>query len=248
MSFGDLLSRIVDGMNRILNWRNLKLVSIDSVPGYHRFRVLPPIATVIDVGVGHEGSPFLYQSFPDAFFISIDPLRECQKAVERHLPMERSVFVETALGSEESSITIGVASMPSMTSILQRKNDDELSQAIEMREVPVRCLDEVIETVMDGRLIERPVFLKVDTEGYEMEVLKGAEKTLQLADYVMLETPLAEHVQGSYSLEEAVAFMDSQGFSVFQIIDAAVDLVDLLYVRKDDPIRETYVYGRRKGA
>lgn len=48
------------------------------IPGYYRLDKLPLLSTVIDIGVGHQGSPFLYKRFSDANFISIDPLREAE--------------------------------------------------------------------------------------------------------------------------------------------------------------------------
>ena len=46
---------------------------------------LPDIDTLIDVGVGKEGTPELYNRFPKAKLILIDPIQEAEKYAEEEL-------------------------------------------------------------------------------------------------------------------------------------------------------------------
>src|SRR3546814_8621522 len=59
-------------------------------------------------------------------------------------------------------------------------------------EIVVRTLDEVVEP--DWR---RPLALKIDTQGFELEVLKGAQQTLADIPAILLEMSLTPLYKGA---------------------------------------------------
>ena len=54
-------------------------------------------------------------------------------------------------------------------------------------------------------------FLNIDVQGYELEVLKGAEKTLQNIDYVFTEVNLVDLYEGNPLVEDMDNFLQSCG-------------------------------------
>lgn len=74
------------------------------------------------------------------------------------------------------------------------------------RTVPRRTLDALLARVDRGR----DLLVKIDVEGHEMEVLKGAVDTLRGARPVLL---LSAHPQFGADLGELRAFLDSVGYS-----------------------------------
>lgn len=107
------------------------------IPGYHRLDKLPPLSTVIDIGVGHQGSPFLYTRFTDADFISIDPLQEAEEAVQEKLGSNSSRFIRAAVGRTQQSIELKVSQTPSRTSLLERTKHDSHSRSTETRRAQI---------------------------------------------------------------------------------------------------------------
>ncbi len=208
-------------------------------PGYHRLDKLPRIATVIDVGVGHNGSAFLYKRFPDAFFISIDPLREAQEAVNRHLGRNNNHFILAAVGMTKKIIEFHVSRTPSRTSLLQRTRHDDHSTPTETRHAQMDRLDNLLQDFE----MDRPVLLKVDIEGYELDCLKSGDETVKKVDYIILELPLTNNFQETYHFSQVIAFLGERKFEPFQVLKAGNNNIDFLFCRVDDPLRTKWAYG-----
>ena len=60
--------------------------------------------------------------------------------------------------------------------------------------------------------------IKIDTEGNELNVLRGASSTLRSTDFVILEVSIAERFKNSYQFEDLVSIMGDNGFSLFSIL------------------------------
>lgn len=213
-----------------------------STPGYHRLEKLPSLSTIIDIGVGDEGSPFLYERFDDAFYISIDPVAESEEAVNEHLSSDQNVFIEKALGSSTGEIELEVSNKTSRTSLYERTDYDSKSEITEKRMIELDTLDRVIS----DHDIQSPSLLKIDTEGGELEVLKGGKKTLEKVDYVVLEMPLTKNFENSYTFSDAILFMKENGFEVFQILKAHNRNSDVLFCKSDDTLLEEWAKNDEK--
>jgi hypothetical protein len=68
-------------------------------------------------------------------------------------------------------------------------------------------------TTLDSYNYENVNMIKIDVEGYEMEVLKGAEKTLQNVQYLMIELNNNTKKYGS-SNADVETYLKGLGFKV----------------------------------
>ena len=95
------------------------------------------------------------------------------------------------------------------------------------------------------QLIERnkyplPDFLKLDVQGYELEVLKGANTALVNAEFCLLEISLIDLGGGCPLLLDVVNFMDAKAFCAYDIsqfirrpFDKALWQIDMLFIKKN---------------
>jgi FkbM family methyltransferase len=86
-------------------------------------------------------------------------------------------------------------------------------------------------------------FLKLDVQGYELAVLRGAEQVLKSAEAVMMEVNLIAVYEGSPLVHEVVAFMAARGFRVYDVCtfshrpyDNALWQMDMMFVRANSPL------------
>ena len=191
---------------------------------------LPEIDTFIDVGVGPEGTPDLYEKFKSNNLILIDPLDEAETFFKNNMANKGAVFFKTALGEKEDNVMINVEDSRGRSTILDVADINYEGDPIEKRNVTVRKLDNVVRKSQLGR-----VGLKIDTEGYELNVIRGAKEVLKITKFVLAEVRHNhESFHGVYKLHEFVQEMHANGFGVSKILTAKPFIADLCF----EPIKE----------
>ena len=74
----------------------------------------------------------------------------------------------------------------------------------------------VTVTPLDGALfpaqIQAPTLLKIDVQGYELEVLKGSTSLLECFDYLLVECSYIELYTGQALADEVVRYVEKAGF------------------------------------
>ncbi|MBA2467144.1 MAG: FkbM family methyltransferase [Sphingomonas sp.] len=83
------------------------------------------------------------------------------------------------------------------------------------------------------------LFLKIDVQGAELQVLNGGAKTLERARVVQLETALLPYNKGAPSVLEVLSYMEVRGFHPFDLsgfsrVQGHLVQVDILFARRDD--------------
>lgn len=93
--------------------------------------------------------------------------------------------------------------------------------------------EEVLVVSLDGLGLKWTEynFLYLDVQGYELEVLKGAEKTLAGIDFIFTEVNRAEVFEGCGQIGEVDAFLADQGFRRVETEWHGGEFGDALYIR-----------------
>ena len=112
---------------------------------------------------------------------------------------------------------------------------------------PMQTLDDLLAKQGLGRAD----FLKLDVQGYELEVLKGASTTLGQAEAVLMEVSLIPINQGAPLLHEAVSFMADRGFRVYDVcsfirrpLDRALWQSDFIFVSNESKLVENTTFDK----
>ena len=132
----------------------------------------------------------------------------------------------SAIGAEPGRTTINVSEFSVFSSIRQINQDGlefaDRARTVRTEEIEVRTLDDVLAGDPAARL-----FLKIDTQGFEREVLLGATHTLERCVGVQLELAAQHIYDGIWPMHEAIEFMSDRGF-----VPAQFEMVNAM---KDDP-------------
>jgi len=169
-------------------------------------------ATVIDVGA-NKGQFAVYARirWPNARLICFEPLPEPRAKLAR-VTRGRAEIHDCALGAEPGEGRMHLATRTDSSSLLalsaRQKTIFGMEQAGELR-VPIKRLDACLSTPLP-----RPVLLKIDVQGFEFEVLKGATDLLPHIDTVYVEASYVELYEGQALHEEIERHLTEAGFSL----------------------------------
>lgn len=134
--------------------------------------------------------------------LSFEPLLNAYESLCKNSEKDSkwSVFKRCAIGSQPSISLINVAGNSGSSSILdmlpRHINAAPESQYCSTQEIEIITLDSIFDEISKGH---KSIFLKIDTQGYEHEVLAGSINSLNKIKAVQLElstTPLysAQHL------------------------------------------------------
>ena len=213
----------------------------DVLSQIHKMGFLP--ATVIDVGVAY-GTPGLYERFPDAYFLLIEPLAEFMECAQRWLDNVRGELILAAASSRDGEVTINVhQDHLSGSSLLREQMGSEFDGLL--RQVPSVRLD----TITKQKNLSGPFLLKVDVQGAELDVLAGATEVLKETEFVILEASLFEFMKGGPLFSDVIAYMKMHGFVAYDIyggtrrpLDDALGQVDIAFVKENGMFRNDSRY------
>lgn len=176
------------------------------------------IDLVLDIGAhfGEFGHELRYGGYAGEI-ISFEPVSESFQALQGNIANETGwTAKEIAIGSSNSLLNINVSSNSFMNSFQSQSeigNRGEYeSEVIATRPVQVETLDN-LASLWRGRKF----FIKIDTQGFERDVLMGASECLKAASGIQLELPILHLYRNTWTLEVAVAFMRERGFVVSQL-------------------------------
>lgn len=214
----------------------------------HRFgRLLREreIGLVVDVGANKGGFAGKVRAAGYAGpLISFEPLQEAHQILQT-LAAESSTWTiapRMALGAEPGEARLHVAGNSSSSSLLPMlKAHEEAapgSAYIAEETVQIQRLDGVLPGWLDP--LPNRMLLKIDTQGYERQVLEGAAGILDKVDILQLELSLLPLYEGQWLLEEALARLNTLGYTLWSLSEVFADprsgrllQVDGVFVRED---------------
>ncbi|MGW7643361.1 FkbM family methyltransferase [Streptomyces bobili] len=149
--------------------------------------------------------------------VSFEPTSETFAKLEKAAERDPDWHVyRCGLGREETTAEIHTG-WKTMNSLLGPSDygKDRYSRfhTSDTEEIRIRRLDEVMDEALDGLADPRP-YLKMDTQGYDLEVFAGAGKRVEEFVGMQSEVAVLRLYEGSPGMGEAVATYEAAGFGI----------------------------------
>lgn len=165
----------------------------------------------IDIGANTgEFALIARAAFPTAKIISFEPQPIAFDALNKVMKKDKNFqSYQVALGEKESTAVMYVSPFSPSSSFLYRSDDAQ------PREMHLQTLDqyENLITPSDTTII------KMDVEGYELSILKGAELFLKKTDWLYIECRATEPIGCSFG--EIYDFLIERGWEYHGAYDSA---------------------------
>jgi FkbM family methyltransferase len=186
------------------------------------------INLIFDVGanVGQYGSELRGHVGYKGRIVSFEPMSSAHAMLTRIAAKDEGwdVSSRAAIGAELGTATINISSnsvSSSVLAILEAHTSAAPESSYESSEsVPLITLDSVVSGYFNS---ETNAFLKIDTQGYESQVLRGAKNTLARVAGVQLELSLVPLYDGQMLMPELVEQMTEAGFDLWGISPTFAD-------------------------
>jgi len=184
-------------------------------------------ATVIDIGANvGEWTRMCKRLWPRASVLMIEPLPECEALLERLASELPGVRYQRALLGANDRATVSFHRCNTASSVLPEYEAEHPTL-----DMPMTRLDDCSAGAQ---------LLKLDVQGYELEILKGGAKVLSSAEVVLLEGNLLDLHIGVPLAHEVLQFMAERAFVLYDTgdfyrrpLDHALWCMDLVFVRRD---------------
>ena len=194
-------------------------------------------ASIIDVGA-YEGNwtRTARRVFPGATVLMVEPQRAKAPYLDRVCrELKGTTYVHALLGRKSGSL-VEFYEMETGSSYFAERSDAPRRTV----RLETTTLDEL------AGALSTPIFLKIDVQGAELEVLEGGQETLARCELVQLEVALLPYNEGAPTMLEVLTYMaerdfvplDVSGFSRPNGIDLAQ--MDVLFARKASALRPNF--------
>ena len=225
------------GLRALRTWRPRSAAAFRITMGIASSGVTP--ATVIDVGanVGQFSRASLGW-WPTSRVIAFEPLPSAAEPLRRMLAAmgRRHTVHQLALGATTGESLFRQHRYSLASSVLpvaERSRGHYWADEGASITVPMARLDDVLTDVP----LDRPVVIKVDVQGYEMEVLAGAAAVLDNADCLIVEHAFDEFYEGQARAAEVMEFLRRSGWEFSRVVDTrrergVVVEADVVYLRR----------------
>ena len=193
--------------------------------------------TIFDVGANTGATVLRYRKFfPNAIIHAFEPEPRCAKTLEENVGQDSKVIiVKEAVSETTGTLPFYISSGKTTHSLLERPSNDngtyfgaEKAAVKEKVNVSVTTID----TYVQKHSFDHIDILKIDVEGAERQVLRGAQNLLSSGELpiVFLEMMFVEHFEGQALFHELTEMLVTHGYSLF-------DLFDLRRSRKNGQLR-----------
>lgn len=151
--------------------------------------------------------------------VSIEPIPSlAQSMMTRAATDRRWRIVECALGALQGKATLNVMASATFSSFHQPDHSklsmfEQKNRVVERIEVDVRTLDEFVRELMPVAAPGR-VFVKLDTQGFDLAVLEGAKGTIRDIAAIQTEMSVIPIYEGAPDYVTTIRALESAGFQL----------------------------------
>jgi FkbM family methyltransferase len=201
---------------------------------------------IIDIGAfDGETCVFWAKHFPETKIIGFEPNPEMKNRYENNCSIYKNIKIyPCGLGRENRKMKLYITNNTASSSIIKPIEKDLLFQHTEEINVDIKKLDEIPEV----QEIQKVLLMKIDTQGFEKEVLLGSEQTLQKTMIVLTEMnnhniyqhptyfEIDEVLRNNnfvlYDISPSLYGFDIQNHKEYNILKDQVIEMDAIYINK----------------
>lgn len=193
------------------------------------------IHTIIDIGANvGEFTIIFAELFPDATVFAFEPLPNCYRQLQERTKNRNNIHCyNVGLGNEDGSMEIHESDWHPASSFremdsLHKMNYPHSSGSKDLT-VNIKRLDDVLE----GEKLVDNIFIKMDVQGFEDEVIKGGNKIFSKAKVIIVEVSFEQLYKGEPLFHGLYSLLEPLGFKFAGNLKQSVNKKDGRFLQAD---------------
>jgi FkbM family methyltransferase len=192
---------------------------------------------IIDIGAyTGEWSRMANRIFKGAGILAIEAQREKENDLSALAREHQNIEYKIALLGSERGSEVHFRLNETGSSVSRNQDSDT--------EPHERRMTQTLDHLTSG-IFEKPDLIKLDVQGYELEVLRGSKKIMNShpPELILTEVSLIEVIPGAPLFREVIEFMANRGYRLYDIcsfirrpLDDALWQVDALFVSEESDL------------
>jgi FkbM family methyltransferase len=162
---------------------------------------------------------FLKHAEKNGFVVAFEPIKtnceDIRKNVEiNSLDITRLTIINKGVGKDHRTMVISF----DPTNTARASFDASISNQIKagsgstQENIEIDALDNISE-----HSLPNPDFVKIDVEGFELEVLQGMTNTLKTKPHLLIENHGADNIQKKNNIADIVSFLEPLGYKMMHV-------------------------------
>lgn len=183
---------------------------------------------IVDVGANEGQFVRKLRKFYSGTIISFEPVSSTFEVLADHARYDPAWHVvKCALGSKNTSGTINISQCSDFNSLLtvNKYGTTRFGQMIlgtKKESITIRRLDNVLEEYLSA-MKNWHIFIKMDTQGYDLEVFKGMGEYINHIDAIQSEVSLLPIYEGMPHWTESITTFEKNGFGIVGLFPVTRD-------------------------
>ena len=195
--------------------------------------------TVLDIGSNKGQFILLIEKLfmENKNIYSFEPIKEILEDQKKFFANKKNIlFFNFALGEKSSQKILNITKRRDSSSFLEInniiKNNDHLVE--EKREIEIKSLD----VLMKNKDCTKPILVKIDVQGYELEVLKGSKSFLKEVKYIIIEVSDDEIYTKQALAHNIIEYLNNMNFKIlketkaYKIPGTTLKQKDILFIKE----------------
>jgi FkbM family methyltransferase len=172
------------------------------------------INTILDIGANTGQFAQAMRSVqPDAAIHSFEPIPAVAAKLRANFAADQNLYVhEIAISDRQGAHSFQVNEFSPSSSLLPVTNTHKQIFGFAQNTTKIKVRLATLDRWAEEYNLELPMLIKLDVQGNELSALRGARKTLEQANYLLIEVNFFQFYEGQPSFADIYALVQPYGF------------------------------------